>query len=435
MSLLVTLQLSFAQQQSLGAYHRQSVTILSIPALLHVPVNIAPQIGLDFTQKVIIPRFDINLVPANIVAQMQAQLPENPQKKDIEQTLNRVLLSSLVETLDTVARARAIEGLSEVEQNSWAVDKAKLDGVTNDDLQHIKNSAFILIPFARNYSYQKTDHFVGESHVMIGLLLYKVVVLDDTHFEIRAVDAISDVFSGSAGGLIWTQDAADQALLRIIDQNVTALVRRYPDFSLGGQIMEQNGSSVSVDIDERSGVQNDDYFDLIQLQSQGGEEYLGFGYINRIGNSQDNSFSSLRLVSGDPLTGVALRERVVAHQELYAGASFNNADGRLISGYMLGFGANIGSTLGINQLYFKTDVALPTKILFHVGLEKSVTLYRRLALSIQSGWMFNEATQSNGVYAGPGLQLAINPNWLMQCIILKLKCMCGGVLRSPTSTS
>jgi len=407
--LVLLASLAFANpHQGYGQYQRKSVTVLSIPALIQIPEDLKSPVTALLESKLYLPRFDVNFDSGNMKDMVTGLLPQDPSKVEIAKALNTALLQPLLSGLDSTSHQRAIESLSSADLNSWAVERAKLDGVTASHIQRIYESAYIIIPQAYYYQYSQTDRFVGEASMIVGFYLYQLQ--DDSlgYFSIRFAGSISENFSASAGGLIWTHDAANSALLRVLDDNIQTLLRKCPDFQMNAQVIEVEKRNYSADIDVRNDIAVDDFYDRVDIQANGDSIVTGFGIVRSTGDTSSKEFVKLTSMRGMPITGQIVRERVVSRQQLGFGLSMWDGN----PGAQLSYGYNIGPSLGLNQFYIQLKVNVTNPILLKAELSKGLSIFPRTFQCLQIGYMLAESPSTQSPYAGISNQFLLNPNWI-----------------------
>jgi len=355
-------------------------------------------------------RFDINAVSPRAVQNLRtawvgswglsiARNQQNPQKREevlgklVDEKLTPDLLGSIMSSM----KQRAEHNLTEAQQNSFMVDKAKESGVTAAELNLVLNSGYVVMPMIRYSAYGISSQGSTEATVQGGLILYKVMVSKDKAWlEKKAVinrvghesvdkKGYSLVELAMIPSSMRTLGTRELVMHRAIDRMLSSAMqdmRDMPEFRLLSQMTWAEGSDYQIPVDrgEIKDVPMDKFFEQVeQIQDKDGsvkEDVTGWGFVYKPINFKypveqfDTNITDYiwqgYAVRGSVMSGIVTREysRVPLDMEFYGGPSMNfglklSADG--MGGLFAGPG---GAALSDTSKIKGTAAAFGFKLLY-----------------------------------------------------------------------
>jgi hypothetical protein len=377
------------QAEEAGKYTRKSITYLN--KLLPLDQQSSRISGAhtklilgELKEDVMLKRFDYNPIPANTEKQFISMVNKVELKKGsdnatifsrLSPVIDNVLLPPILKSMEAQKEMRALNLLTEQQQNSFITDKAKELGITANELKTAMNSAYILIPLAKNFKEglnKKTG--VYSVSLDLGIGIYKVSVKDGNASakplfqEFRHASASSTIGKKYQVGnkLLNYRDYAVQSLTQQASSNLKVSIMEINDFKLTSQITTDGGLYVGLNIGKREGVMVDHKYRLIETMedADGNLEKKNSGWI-MISSLKDDNQSTARVIAGRPYLGELLEEfprlpmEVVIKFRNYplyvdkAGTDYVLTGFDISNGYGpdITFDYNFGPKIGVSQLF------------------------------------------------------------------------------------
>jgi hypothetical protein len=448
-----------ALDQEVGAYSRKSVSYVDALWLLD---NSSRSLSSKQIKKTIasihkelkLGRFDYNPIPDSYLddfvnAANSVELGGGASALEkLSKLMEAHLVPKIAEALEVNKELRAAKRLTEQQRNSFITDKAKLLGVTENELLSVMNSAFIYLPVVKGYSQFNTggDYY---NSIELGVVWFKLEFING---ELKAEPIIKEWSSTTTKSTpgehyLGYGNYKDYAFGKLVEQgakNLRVATQNHKDFKLTGQIMEADKGSVGFDIGPNEGAKiNNAYLLIEKFQNENGdiaEEEAGWVLLD--GFQKDNELipSTGYIVSGKPDIGVELREYPLMPLEigfggLYTPVTINDEEITLNSSngidlfmlYQLGTMfqnfVEVGITGGVLDIDENID-GLNGSI--RLGWSKRLMMYRRLALRTSVGIIFqhvylnsklveyadSEIYNNNfGLYINGNVEFALSPKW------------------------
>jgi hypothetical protein len=388
-----------------GQYARKSITY--IDALLLLDQSVQNLSGTQVTKildkiksELFMPRFDYNPVPRSFVSDFIQQVnaadltqpvrplttqPEDgtnaasdPMLESITAIMERTVVPKVLEVVDLNKESRANNLTSEQQRNSFITDKAKMLGITMDDIDKVMNSAYIFVPMIRNYNSALINDSTYSVSFDVGIIWFRIA----TNGERAHAIPIVRQFTRSAGiakigknyptedGYLDWRDFAFHSAIKNAARNLVAITQDMPEFRLSGQILEKGFMNVSFDLGKKEGVKLDDKYNIVETSQDADgktvEKKNGWILVTSVGDttSKEGYKSKAQVISGSPYIGEVLSEKpllpidLIGKIRLFAFSvkepdeSWSKVRATDAFGFQVDAQYNIGRCMGINQLFF-----------------------------------------------------------------------------------
>jgi hypothetical protein len=398
-----------ATPKEAGKYERKSVTFINALWLMDGSVRaLSPEKVAFILDNVktgmTMSRFDYNPVPesfaTDFVNQANAvQIPPtpapafgqmglglgalgaapDPMLDSITAILERTVVPKILQAVDVNKELRAANLTSEQERNSFITDKAKMLGITMEDIRKVMNSAFVYIPIIRRFHEEMKDSSYSMGFDP-GIIWFRIVTTGDKAHAVPVVRKFTTTqgfgrlgknYSSSAG-LIDYKEFAFRSAVKNAVRNLVKATQDIPEFILSGQVLERGFMSVSFDLGKKEGVKIDDKYHIIEMVEEPSgavsQNKKGWLMVTSVGDSSSRQGykSKGQVIAGSPYIGAVLKEfpripiDIILRGKMFAFATdsamttdiFDSL--KLSNAYGFGIDAqyNIGRGMGINQLFF-----------------------------------------------------------------------------------
>jgi len=312
-----------------STYQRKSVSYVDRLVVLtgrRVPGEQADILTRRVQNAVVLERFDYNPLPESMIRDFQREIEAawRLEGRIDEDIVADVLENTLLETILGILRAerlsRAEDLVEEWQRETFAVQKAKEMGVTEDELVAVMNAAYICIPFVIDFEMSESENRITVS-LRGGISWYHV---DNSGPEPRIVPMLNKVTStlghAKKGRMYTTTEGPKNArgyaawsAINTFASNLEADVKRIREFRLVSPAVEVEGRRVRFRLGRREGLSVDDRLYSVEYLSEGGgktgERRAGFIRTIRVGdNRTKDALSTARIVGGRCETGMLLVE-------------------------------------------------------------------------------------------------------------------------------
>lgn len=361
---------------------------------------------------------------------------------------------------------RALNLVTEAQQNSFFAEKTKDIGITSEELAKVMNSAFVLVPYLDNVNL-KQDKKKYHCHIKTGVLVYHILFHKG---EARArlvknVVAVEDGTAPKAPNKAQKKgkgeknekaqetkgfDAAYLSCVEAASEKIQIKVKELPEFRLTAQLLDAEIRDVTFGLGSKEGLRLDDKYDFIEYEEDTAgnltSHNIGWSLVSNVGkpDSQKEYQSEGLIIGGSPYQGLVVCEHPTLPININLGfGSFqssikgspgfskreNLSIGRLL-GPQLDFAGDIGPGLGVNQLFLalgsgcgfgtaggavvnpsatdSTSFTSAADLTFNLSLYKKF-YFRRLALVLDAGLDYSilflsntNVTVRNNAFGGQG---------------------------------
>ena len=386
-----------------GKYERKSITYINALWLMdksaHNLSDADVALVLDKIKSgIFMSRFDYNPVPQPFISDFVNQVnscnfsvpapatqqwgglgaASDPMLDSITAIMERTVVPKVLEVVDLNKESRANNLTSEQQRNSFITNKAKMLGITMDDINKVMNSAYIFIPMIRNYSTELEADSSYSVSFDVGIIWFRISTSGD---NARAIPVVRK-FTRSTGfgkegksyvtsiGTLDYQHFAFRSAVKNAARNLVDATQEIPEFRLSGQVLEKTGSKIGFDLGKNEGVKLDDKYRIVEFSENADgktvEKKNGWVLVTSIGDSssKEGYKSKAKIIAGSPYTGAVLSEyprlplEIVVKGKMFAfsvDTSLSSGDSLSATnayGFQVNAQYNIGRHLGINQLFF-----------------------------------------------------------------------------------
>ena len=326
----------FAEEKEAGSYDRKSISYVNRILLLDNSVkNQMPPPYTHITLKglkktLLLERFDRNPLTEDFLTEFTAEIDRTLPNMSgnggkvmdsISAVMNRTIVPKIVSIVEASKKVRAELLLTEQQKNSFITDKAKEVGVTADELNRVMNSAYLFLPFVRNYS-DRSNKKEGTYSVSldIGVMIWKISVAGDSA---KAIPLMRKVMTGTGssringsylykGSSVGYREYAFRQLLNEVNMNLEVAVKEVEAFKLRSQITEDHGLTVKFDLGKKAGIRvNDKFFIMRNIEMPDGsivQKKGGWVRVTKVGTREKTETSKAAIVGGRPSIGSEIKE-------------------------------------------------------------------------------------------------------------------------------
>jgi hypothetical protein len=383
-----------------GAYERKSVTYINALWLMDESARrlSTDQVALilEKTKKAVsMARFDYNPVPESFLADFVTQANEvkypyvnedvntaggtDPMIDSIAAILDRTVVPKVLAIVDLAKEMRAQNLTSEQQRNSFITDKAKMLGITMDDVQKVMNSAFMYIPLARGYTSSLKDSTYTTGFAA-GIIWFRISTTGEKASAVPVVKkftyssgfSIKDRHYATDAGMVGYQEFAFRSAVKNAVRNLTVATQEIPEFKMSAQVIDKGFMSVGINIGKNEGLTVDDKYQIVEsFEEADGKtttKKAGWVLVTSVAdsNSKQGYKSKAQVISGNPYTGEVVSEFPRLPLDIQIGgrmfpykAAPDTVGSLMDSSFTLNnsYGAdidifyNIGRMMGLNQFF------------------------------------------------------------------------------------
>ncbi len=380
-----------------GLYERSSISYVNSILYLDPSVNrldfgAQSNILKGFKKEITLPRFEYNVISESLLSNFKSELGGSFNMDRLSNVANSLLVPQIVKILDSARSDRTAKLLSEAAKNSFMSDKAKGVAYTQDEVNKIMNSAWIMIPVAGNFKESGAGGRVV-SQIDVGVLLIKLVTQDGktVAYPQKTEITTSYGFGTKEAGIFVGKDQARSAMIQNAIRNLTISTKSIPDFKLSAQILRKSGAELSFDIGINEGINIDDKFLVVEnrIDTAGNITQIEKGWVRisdvadtllrgRSGRVSETYVSRAKIVGGGAVEGQTLVEFPRLPIELMFGGGQNRAE-LIVQEYSQILGAS----------------------------DSLITLKGAFSLQLEALYNFGRSANVHGLYFGLGAGLNI----------------------------
>ncbi len=241
-------------------------------------------------------RFDSNPLRGNFSTKLSTEMRSATSLDEMSNLIERDVIGEIENILIDNLEQRAAGYVPSEETSSFAVDKAKMLGITSVEMEKLLNSAYIYFPVMTDYK-ESIDEDDGSVTVSIhgSVLWYRVILAGDTTAHIELINGTESSFSmgfssfDDSDNQYEVESAISTAYRSAVDnfaRNMKVATRSLPDFKLCGVIKEADWDIISFNMGTREGISLNDRFIITSfVESEAGvvEEDAGFVEVTEVG--------------------------------------------------------------------------------------------------------------------------------------------------------
>ncbi|MCF7885099.1 MAG: hypothetical protein K9M80_01270 [Candidatus Marinimicrobia bacterium] len=299
-------------------------------------------------------RFNYNPLPEPLVKKFRREMKGIQQKKSVtKELLKRKIKQYLLPEIEKVhniqLEMRAKDLVTETDKNRFIVQKAKESGIDADDLKKVLNSAFIYVPYLKEYKIERktekedkkvkvsedkyktkeVEKKVIEVQTNLDVLWYKISFVNDKPklyyiqkpkqgFFKELLD-LTDIGSSETceigetykfdGQKVSPIEYAFKESIWFQTEELARLTKKYPAFKLNAQVRNVADWYLSFDLGTKEGINIDDgYYICEKVQNNKGDfkrKRRGFVKVRQIGKNRtfnQTEPSHAQIITGTQLT-------------------------------------------------------------------------------------------------------------------------------------
>lgn len=304
--------------QEIGRFTRRSLTFVPLlwrldESTQNMDRSLTPQLIASIREALVLPRFDLNSIPAALEDRFLEQANEalaqtaSPNVDVVAKVMDQTLVAEIRKVVESDVRNRASGLMTEAQRNSFIVDKAKEMGYTEKEVNTVMNSAYVILPVVSNYQEIRLNESARAS-IDVGLIIFRIVIDGD---QVKAIPLASKMQSAIGfGSSRQALAGARSQMIAVAAENLRRYLRAMPEFKINARIQSQFWTRLHMDLGQKDGVQVDDkYWVVEQRELPDGSiknSRIGWAIVQSVGD--DKQKTKLRLLGGRSSEGLALEE-------------------------------------------------------------------------------------------------------------------------------